>query len=106
MYGEWWLSKSCRGAEDENENWLGLHASFFVCAWDKNNFLWIGFPLNFVTQKMVVVWEVDNDVKENMVIMQASLIPGFKDSVDRVSKRNIGGVKVKNEKLAKHKRKK
>jgi len=55
---------------------------------------------------MVVVWEVDNDVKENMVIMQASLIPGFKDSVDRVSKRNIGGVKVKNEKLAKHKRKK
>jgi len=32
----------------------------------------------------VVAWDVDSDVKENMVTMQASVIQGFKDCVDRV----------------------
>jgi len=38
---------------------------------------------------------VDNDVKEDVVTMQASFIPEFKDSLNRVSKRNIGSVNVK-----------
>ena len=95
MYGVWCLPKNCCGAEEEKENWLGMHASYCVGAWDKNNFFWIGIPLNFVTQKRVVAWDVDSDVKENMVTMQASVIQGFKDCVDRVWKRNIWAVKVK-----------
>ena len=43
----------------------------------------------------MVACEVDGDVKENMITMQASFIQGFKYGVDRVSKINIWGVKVK-----------